>query len=52
MPPMGVTVLALFDELVVKLILISQMASYSSEGHIYIAVLFDFCQKDPKTEVN
>lgn len=52
MPPMDATVLALFGELVVKLILLIQTGSYSSEGHVYLAGLFDFCQKDPKTEAN
>lgn len=52
MPPMDASVLALFGELVVKLILTIQTASYSSEGHNYLAGSFDFCQKDPKTEVN
>lgn len=42
----------LFGELVVKVILIGQTASYSPEGHNYLAGLFGFCQKDPETEVH
>ena len=52
MPLMDATVLALFGQLVVKLILFIQTVSYSSEDHVYLAGLFDFCQKDPKTETN
>lgn len=52
MPLINATVLALFGELVVKLILIIQTVSYSSEGHNYLAGLFDFCQKYTKTKVN
>lgn len=49
MPPIHANVLALFGELVIKLICVIQTACYSSQGHDHLAGLFDFCLKNTKT---